>query len=94
MDKSKIHPIAFGLSLGIVSGLSAFGVGLFMQLFMNGKPIAAVVGQFYLGYNPSYYNSAIGAAIGLVGGFIGGFIFSWLYNSLIKMLPKLGLKWD
>jgi hypothetical protein len=94
MSKAKIHPVAFGLSFGIVSGLSAFGVGLFMQIFMNGKPIAAVVGQFYLGYNPSYYNSAVGSVIGLVGGFVGGFIVAWLYNTLIELLTKFGLKWD
>lgn len=91
MTKCKICPISFGLALGIVWGASMLGMGLLMLVFMNGKPVVAAVGQFYLGYNPTFFSSAIGGLIGFVGASIGGAVIAWLYNMFNELSVKLGI---
>ena len=80
MTKSKLSPVAFGAALGVAWGVSVLCMGLFANMFMNGKPIVGAVGQMYLAYTPSVLNSFIGAGGGLVGAFIAGYVVAWLYN--------------
>lgn len=90
MKHSKICPFAFGVAFGLVSGASMLGMGLLLRVFANGKPVVAAVGQFYLGYNPSFFSSLVGGLIGFVGAFVGGFIVAWLYNNLTDLPLKFG----
>ena len=80
MTKCKICPVSFGLSLGVVWGISLLIMGLVAHHFMYGKPFVAAMAQLYIGYNPSIIGSVIGGLIGFVDAFIGGFIIAWLYN--------------
>lgn len=89
MVKSKIHPIAFGGALGAVSSLSAFGMMLMANIFLQGKPFVAAVGTVYLSYTPSFIACIVGALLGFVNAFIGGFVVAIIYNVLVDFLtPK------
>jgi hypothetical protein len=82
MAYSKIHPIALGLSLAIIAGISSFLMGLFANMFFSGKPLVSMIGTLYISYNPSILNSALGALIVFINALIAGYIAAWIYNLL------------
>ena len=83
MTVSKLNPVALGISFGVISGLTIFGMGVMAQMFLHGKPVVAAMGTMYISYNGSMINSLLGGAIGFVNAFIAGYIASWIYNFLI-----------
>ena len=84
MTKIKFHPVALGLSTGIISGASLFAMGLLAHLFLFGKPLVAAIGTMYVTYDPSFIGAVIGGLVGFINGFIGGYILAWLYNLLLE----------
>ncbi len=86
MEASKINPVALGITLGALIGVSIFTLGILIHLFLAGIPIALAVGGLYITYNPSYLGSFICGGFGLIGGAIAGYIFSRLYNILIDVV--------
>ena len=82
----KIHPIAAGLTLAILSGLSAFFTGLTANMLLNGKPLASMYGTMYITYNPSFLNTALGGLGAFIVGLIGGYVAAWLYNLLSEYI--------
>jgi hypothetical protein len=86
MAHSKLHPIALGLSIAIIASVATLLIGLSINMFFNGKPIACMIGSLYLTYNPSILNSALSALIVFVDSLIGGYIAAWLYNVLSDYL--------
>jgi len=86
MAISKLHPVALGISVGIITGVSIFAMGMMAHLFLVGKPVVAAIGTSYLTYNPSPINSALGGVLGFVNAFIGGYLAAWIYNLLIDRL--------
>ena len=90
MTKSKICPVALGLSLGIIWGMSVLLMGIMAHLYMFGKPFVAAVGALYIGYDPSIAGSIIGGLIGFVDAFIYGFLIAWIYNAICRCRDKCG----
>lgn len=90
MALSRIHPLALGLTLGIISGLSVFIMGVLAYIVLDGKPIVSMLGTMYVTYNPTLINSILGGIIAFVNAFIAGYIAAWIYNLLIKSLQT---KW-
>jgi hypothetical protein len=86
MAANKIHPLALGLSLGIISGLTTFIMGLLAFILLNGKPLVSMLGTMYITYNPTLINGALGAAIVFINTVIAGYIFAWLYNYLANYM--------
>ena len=86
MSFSKIHPVALGLSFGVISGISALLMCLAAYSFFNDKPIVAAVGTMYISYNPSLINSALGGVAGFVNAFIAGYVAAWIYNLLLDRI--------
>lgn len=80
MTKTKLCPLALGLSLGVLWGVSVLVMGLLAHYYMYGQPFVAAMGQLYLGYDPTITGSVIGGLIGFVDAFIGGALIGWLYN--------------
>lgn len=76
-----LHPVSFGLALGIISGVSILIMAL-LDLFAGGYGDSYVkfVGTLYIGYAPTLLGSLIGLVYGFIDGFILGVIFAWLYN--------------
>jgi hypothetical protein len=83
MNKCKMSPIALGLSIGVVWGLSVFITGLTAYFFSYGKPFVLAMGTMYIGYEPSVVGSLIGGLFGLLDGLIGGVLIGLLYNCFI-----------
>ncbi len=79
----KLRPIGFGLSIGIVSGVSLFIITLLCYFTGYGKLFLETVA---VPLYPGYSISPLGALVGLVYGFIDlfavGAVFGWLYNRL------------
>lgn len=86
MAISKLHPVAFGASSGLIFGVSVLLLSFFAYYFLNGKPIILELGTMYLAYNSSPINSALCGVVAGLNGFVGGYIFSWIYNLLIDIL--------
>ncbi len=78
----KFNIKAFGLTSGIVWGLSVF-LATFWILIMgaSGKTLGKL-SKFYIGYSVSWGGAFVGLIWGFVDGLIVGAIFAWLYNKL------------
>lgn len=83
MSGHKLSPVALGLSLGILWGLSLLVLGLVAYHYSYGQPAVAAIASLYIGYEPSIKGSLIGGLIGFIDAFITGFIVAWLYNRFV-----------
>lgn len=84
MNKCNLSPMALGMSLGVVWGVSVFITGLLAYYMSYGKPFVLAMSSVYIGYDPSIVGSFIGGAFGFIDGFIGGLIIGALYNYFVK----------
>ncbi|MCP0914371.1 MULTISPECIES: bacteriophage holin [Legionella] len=84
MRYAKLSPLAFGLALGILWGLSMLIMGLIAYFFNYGDLFVTSMGTLYLGYNATIMGSIIGGVIGFIDAFIGGLIVAWLYNLFVR----------
>lgn len=80
MSGSKLNPVALGLSLGVLWGVSLFLLGLIAYFYTYGHPFVSAVGTLYLGYEPTLIGSVLGGIIGFFDAFITGLLIAWLYN--------------
>ncbi len=75
----KLHKSAFGLALGILTGLCIFVCTIWVMLKGGGNTVV-LMEQFYFGYSISWLGAFIGLVWGVVSGFITGWILALLYN--------------
>ena len=80
MTKCRLSPLAFGLSLGVVWGVSVFIMGLVAQYLSYGTEFVSAMGVVYIGYEPSIVGSVIGGLFGFIDALVGGALIAWLYN--------------
>ncbi len=80
MATQRLNPLAFGVSLGIVWGVSIFLMGLVAFYFMIGTGFVSSMGLIYVGYGTSVVSCINAGAIGFVDAFIIGGLIGWLYN--------------
>jgi hypothetical protein len=76
----KLDRIAFGVSLGTVSGLLVFLATLI--LVIKGGDVVGPNLRLLSEYFPGYEVTASGSAVGLVYGFLTGFISGWSFAFL------------
>ena len=83
----KIDPVAFGISLGTVSGLMLFIVTLYVSL----NQIEELYGYLYLlnEYFPGYDVNLVGSLLGLLYGFVLGFVIGWGIVSLRNLVVRI-----
>jgi len=72
---SKLEPLAFGLSVGMTSGVLLFLATLFLVL--KGGDVVGPNLQLLSQYFPGYRVTALGSVLGLVYGFAVGFVVGW-----------------
>jgi protoporphyrinogen oxidase len=80
----KLHPTAFGLSVGIVLGLLLFITTIFVVMQQDGTAVnanLALLNQFFPGYTVSPIGSLLGLLYGFTSGFIAGWLFAFLRNA-------------
>ena len=74
---------AFGMAVGIVSGLAVLIATLLSIWFGQGLTIGTL-SVAYPGYAVTYLGALIGFVWGFVDGFIAGALIAWLYNRFHK----------
>lgn len=74
---------------GVVTGLLA-GLGIFFAtnwLVLKGGdevgPHLALLGQFFIGYEVTFFGSLIGFAYGFLSGFVAGYFVASIYNWIV-----------
>jgi hypothetical protein len=84
----QLHKRAFGLAIGILSGL-CFLLSTWWLLIIEaeGKTLSTI-SKFFYGYSFSWGGAFLGLIWGFVYGFIAGFLIAWLYNIFDKMIYK------
>ncbi|KTD61952.1 bacteriophage holin [Legionella spiritensis] len=80
MTNSRLSPLALGLALGVIWGVSILLMGVIASFYTYGRAFVTAVGVLYIGYEPTILGSIIGGIIGFIDAFIGGVILAWLYN--------------
>ncbi|MCE0723070.1 MULTISPECIES: bacteriophage holin [Legionella] len=80
MKGCKLSPVALGLALGVLWGISILIIGLIAYYYTYGHGFVTAVGSLYPGYEPSIMGSLLGGVIGFIDAFITGFLIGWLYN--------------
>ncbi len=78
---AKLNPKALGISLGIISALSIFFLGLVASAGW-GQTLVLTMGSFYKGYSPGILGSLAGGIWGFIEGFIVGYVMARIYNKV------------
>ena len=76
----RLSILGLGLAFAVWWGLSILIMGLYAAFFQFGKPLVALIGTMYIGYNATVFGSLIGTVWAVVDGFIAGIILAWFYN--------------
>ena len=78
-----IHGIVFGL----VAGLLLFVATMWLVVKGGGVvgPNLALLNQFFLGYQVTFWGSFVGFGYGFLSGFIVGFFVARVYNWILDM---------
>ena len=80
MNGCKISPVAFGLSLGVLSGIVVLIMGLLATHYAYGHEFVTSMGTVYPGYKMTIPGSLLGGLIAFIHSFIMGALIAWLYN--------------
>jgi hypothetical protein len=79
----KIRPLALGVALGLVWGVSLLVTTLVSARTGYAREFLAVMaGSIYPGYAISPAGSLLGLLYGFVDGLVGGAVLAWIYNRL------------
>ncbi|MFN3395213.1 MAG: bacteriophage holin [Thermodesulfovibrionales bacterium] len=81
----KLKPLALGIGLGTVWGISLF-ITTWVSYFTGyGRLFLQVLAQsIYPGYSISPFGSFLGLFYGFFDGLISGFCIAWIYNKMVK----------
>ncbi|MGQ9642742.1 MAG: hypothetical protein ACUVT3_02665 [Ignavibacterium sp.] len=79
---------AFGLSIGVVMGLSFLFLTWFLLWRNSPGEIMSKFSSVFYGYSYSWLGGIIGFIWGFVVGFIVGVLIAWFYDLFSKMLYK------
>lgn len=77
---TRLSPLAFGLSLGVVWGACVLIMGLLAHYLSYGTEFVGAMKVVYIGYEPSILGAVIGSAFGFVDALVIGAVIAWLYN--------------
>lgn len=82
---ARLDRVAFGLSLGVTSGLLLCLMTLELVL-KGGEPVGPnlqLLSQFFPGYRVTVWGSLLGLAYGLLAGYVVGWAFAFLRNTAL-----------
>ncbi len=80
---NKCHPIALGVSLGILWSVYVVFIGI-TAMFGWGNALLLTISSLYIGYGASVIGIIIGALWAFTDGFIAGVVIAWIYNQIAK----------
>jgi len=79
----KLKPLALGMALGTVWGVSLFLTTWISYYSGYGRLfLQALAESIYPGYSITPAGSFIGLAYGFADGLISGFLIGWIYNKI------------
>lgn len=87
----KLDPLAFGLAIGVISGVLLSLITLFVVV-NNLNPVMRymlLLGQYFPGYTVTTLGSILGLFYGFLIGFLGGWGFSTLRNLSVKIYASV-----
>lgn len=83
----KLKPVALGIALGIVWGVSLFLTTWVSYLSEAGYArlfLQTLAGSIYPGYSITPAGSILGLVYGFIDGLVGGWVIGWIYNRISK----------
>jgi hypothetical protein len=86
----RLNAAIFGLAIGLLIGLTIF-IATNILVVKGGEvvgPHLALLGQFFIGYEVTFFGSIIGFFYGLFFGFAASYLFACLYNWLADLREK------
>lgn len=81
---ARLKPVALGVALGLVWGLSIFLLTFFIMQFGVTGELTAKLGRVYRGYTVTAPGAFIGLAYGFVHAFVVGWFIAFVYNKLVS----------
>ena len=84
---AKLDKIALSVALGTVFGFVVF-VATMVLVVRGGDDIGpnlALLGQFFIGYEVSFWGSFVGLGYGFAMGFLLGWIGAFLHNLFVRL---------
>ena len=91
---AKIDPLAFGVAVGVVSGLGIFMASAIL-LLRSGPvvgPTLSLLGNYLLGFEVTWAGAVVGLFEGGMFGFAVGALAAGLRNSALKVYAKI-VRW-
>jgi len=87
----RLDRLAFGLSLGVVSGMTLFLSTLFLVLKGGDVigPNLQLLNQYFPAYSVSIFGSVLALVYGFASGFVGGWGFAFLRNAAVFLYIAL-----
>jgi hypothetical protein len=84
---AKLHPLSFGLALGLVWGFALFCIALMAlsgsQWGQIASDMVSSLSRAYFGYKVGFLGGSLGFLWGLLDLGIAGLILAWLYNKML-----------
>lgn len=84
----SLNVIGLGLSCGVLWSLAVFFLGIMASGSIYGHQVVILLGDIYLGYEPTLLGSLIGMVWAFIDAFIGGALLAALYNYFVPKLTK------
>lgn len=84
----RLNAKAFGLALGLLSGLGLFIATNWLIIKGGRQPVGPnlqLLGQYFIGYRISFMGSFIGFAYGFALGTLSGASIAWIYNKIVAL---------
>lgn len=79
----KLNALKFGITGGIVWGVSVFLITLIAKETSVGIGIVNALGKYYIGEQATFFGAILGLVYGFFDAGIGCLIFALLYNYLV-----------
>ena len=81
---TRLHVFCFGLAIGLTWAIGVFLMGISGYFAQVNPQITQLMGQIYIGFEPTIKGSLIGALWGFLDGLITGILIAFFYNAFSR----------
>jgi hypothetical protein len=86
----RLNAAVVGIVLGLLGGISVF-LATNLLVIKGGEvvgPHLSLLGQFFIGYEVTFWGSIVGFIDAFVFGFVVGFFLAWSYNLIVDFRAR------
>ncbi len=83
--KKRVDDLSIGLAFGCAWAVAVFIFGVGSMFVGTWASAVTWLGQYYVGFAPTFLGSIIGAFWGFLDFFIGAYLVAWFYNKFYAM---------